>query len=360
MSSLIAGVCKIEEIQPHLNADRLEMARIRNWWCVVKKGEFIVGEKVVYIPPETVVPNEVAEAWGVARYCSVLPKLGDKTRPKGLRVRACRLRGVPSQGLILIPEDNSWELGHSVVEHYQLKKYEPPEPPNAGEALAAPANFVRYTNIEHIGNFPNTFQKGEEVVVDEKIHGTNARAGYIRNALQDNEMAFVAGSHRQLLKEISDKGMRSTYWITMTNEMRSLLQHLSGDTEKDVIVFCEIFGRKIQDMEYGMSDVGYRAYDIAIDGQYMDYDPKMALFEKFNIPVVPNLYRGPFSFSKMEELVDGDTQLCDPQKAGRFSGREGIVIRPVLEGIDSLIGRRILKMISVDYHERGGETTEYH
>ena len=355
-STLIADVCKIEEIQPHPDADRLELVRIKNWWCVVKRDLFLIGDKVVYIPPETVVPTAVAEAWGVVNYCSNLPKLGDGTQPDGVRVRAARLRGVASQGLILPLENKDWEVGHSVIEHYGLSKYEPPAPVNPGEAIPEPEMFHRFTDIENIGNFPDIFVDGEEVVVDEKIHGTNGRAAILNI---DGEMRFFCGGHKQCLKEISDDGKRCLYWAAMDNKMRSLLSKFSNNNQ-NIVVFVEVYGRKIQDMEYGMNQIGYRAYDMTVNGRYLDYEEKMAAFNEFGIEVAPLLYRGPFSMKKMQEIVDGPTQMCDPKNAGRFNGREGIVIRPIKEVRHPHIGRKILKMISVDYHERKGKKTEYH
>ena len=362
-SALIANVEKIEEIQPHSNADRMEMARVKNWWCVVKLNEFKVGDKIVYIPPETVVPRTVAESWGVANYCSKLPKQSDGTQSDDLRIRATRLRGVPSYGLILPLENPDWEVGHSVVEHYGLSKYDPPPPPNAGDVDREPPNFHRYTNIENIGNFPEIFEDGEEVVVDEKIHGMNGRTGLCFD--HEGNMLFMAGSHRQRLKEMNAAGIRSTFWTPMDERMKELLKKVSENETKNVITFVEVFGRKVQDMEYGMNAIGYRAYDISVNGMYVSYDEKVDLFKEFDIEVAPLLYRGPFSMAKMREIVDGPTTLCQPEKAGRFKGREGIVIRPVVETTHPLLsgggksGRKILKMISIDYHDRKGNKTEY-
>jgi RNA ligase (TIGR02306 family) len=355
-STLIADVCKIEEIEPHPDADRLELVRIKNWWCVVQRNMFLIGDKVVYIPPGTVVPTSVADKWGVTKYCSTLPKLGDGTRPDGVRVRTSKLRGVASQGLIIPLENKDWEIGHSVIEHYGLSKYEPPEPVNAGEAIPAPETFHRFTDIENIGNYTDVFIDGEEVVVDEKIHGTNGRTGIIQI---DGEMQLFCGGHNQCLKEISDSGKRCSYWTAMDEKMKNLLYKFSNN-HQNVIVFVEIYGRKIQDMEYGMNQIGYRAYDISVNARYLDYDEKMRAFNEFEIEVAPLLYRGPFSMRKMQELVDGPTKMCDPTNAGIFQGREGIVIRPVKETYNLKIGRKILKMISVDYDERKGKKTEFH
>jgi hypothetical protein len=188
------------------------------------------------------------------------------------------------------------------------------------------------------------------------VHNSNGRAGIIE---VDGEMKLFCGSHKQCLKEISDDGKQSLYWTAMDEKMKNLLYKFSTNNQ-NIVVFVEVYGRKIQDMEYGMNQIGYRAYDITVNGRYLDYEEKMAVFAEFGIEVAPLLYRGPFSMRKMQELVDGPTQMCDPTTAGRFSGREGVVIRPIKEVRHPHIGRKILKMISVDYHERKGKKTEFH
>jgi len=362
-STLIVEVDRIAEILPHPDPETvaLELARVKNWWCCIKKGSFSVGDACVYVPPGTVVPVEVTDKWGITNYTSSMPRLGDGTQPTSRRIRATRLRGTPSRGVILPVENPEWPVGHSVVEYYGLSKYEPVQI-NDGEAMPPVEEFHKYTDVESYGNFPNIFKEGEEVVVDEKIHGKNLRAGLVHDG---TDFVLMVGSHNQRMREISSKGVRSTFWTIMDEPMQNLLRHVSEqhkayERNANVVVFAELFGRKIQDMEYGRGDVGYRAYDISVNGEYLSYIEKNRLFVYFGIPVAPALYRGPFSDKKMQELVDGPTTMCDPKEAGRFCGREGIVIRPIVERIEPGFGRAILKLVSVDYENRKGDKTEYH
>ena len=61
--------------------------------------------------------------------------------------------------------------------------------------------------------------------------------------------------------------------------------------------------------------------------------------------------------------MSGPTTLCPPDRAGRFKGREGIVIVPVHERAVATEGhvfdRLILKAVSFEYLERKGGT-EFH
>jgi hypothetical protein len=48
MSTIKVEVCEILEIQPHGNADALELATVQGWQMCVKKGAHQPGDAVVY------------------------------------------------------------------------------------------------------------------------------------------------------------------------------------------------------------------------------------------------------------------------------------------------------------------------
>ena len=127
----------------------------------------------------------------------------------------------------------------------------------------------------------------------------------------------------------------------------------------------ELFGAGVQDLWYGLENgrFAFRAFDVAVDGRYVDFDVKLVLFERFGIECVPILFRGPFSRTAVEEHVGGPTTMCPLEKAGKFKGREGIVMTPTTErsgeAAEHQFSRVILKAISFEYLERKGGT-EYH
>jgi len=48
MTRKLAHIELIEEINPIPNADAIEVVSVLGWRCVAKKGEFSVGDKVIY------------------------------------------------------------------------------------------------------------------------------------------------------------------------------------------------------------------------------------------------------------------------------------------------------------------------
>jgi hypothetical protein len=160
---------------------------------------------------------------------------------------------------------------------------------------------------------------------------------------------------------------KSKYWTFFDDNIKSLLNYIKDNFEfkenkYSIMLYGEMFGATIQDMTYGLKDgLSFRAFDVAINNLYLDYDVKTELFNKFNVKIVPILYRGPMSAAKVVEYTSGPTTICKPEEAGKFKGREGIVISPVKEisFCPNIRGRKILKSVSVDYLTRKNGT-EFH
>ena len=115
----LATIETISEIRNHANADRLELAKVLGWQSVVKKGDFKVGDRVVFVVIDTVLPRC---AWSEFL---VNPKAPDAA----IRLRTIKLRGEYSQGLVLplsvLPEHvQGWQDGCDVGGELGIKKYE--------------------------------------------------------------------------------------------------------------------------------------------------------------------------------------------------------------------------------------------
>ena len=111
----MASIESISGIQPHPNADRLELAQIMGYTCVVPKGEFKVDDKVVFIRPDYVLPESQEWAAGFRKYAPT-------------RIRAIKLRGVFSEGLVVpldkLPKLDERRRNSSLDEQLGITKYE--------------------------------------------------------------------------------------------------------------------------------------------------------------------------------------------------------------------------------------------
>lgn len=336
MSSLIVSVTRISKVRPHPNADRLDIAEVLGWQVVVGRGEFRDGEKVVYFPPDTILPQDISDRFNVTKYL-----------PKG-RVRCASLRGESSFGLVVKPDDESWPEGTDVADHYRATKYEPPIRTGAGDAQDDHPLFHQYTDMEDLRNFPEAFKPGEEVVITEKIDGTNCRVGLV-------EGEFMAGSHTLRRKRPADDDKRTNlYWYPLLSieGVRTLLESYRSSARR-AILFGEVFGTKVQDFDYGRKNcIDFLAFDLSVDGRYLDYDEFRKAADGHGVQVVPVAYRGPFSLDVVREQAEATSTV------GGSRYREGVVVRPVVERMQEIgkhVHRAILKYKS-DKYLLGGHT----
>jgi RNA ligase (TIGR02306 family) len=341
MSETFTEIVEISTVRPHPNADRLEIANVKGATVVIQKGAFHPGEKAVWFPPNVVVPPKTAEALGVSKFLK-----------SGGVVSACRLRGQPSYGFLAPLRE--LPLGSNVDTAFGTAKYEPP-PCESAEYENDHPLFHRYTDIQNILRFPDAIPEGTLVRITEKIHGSNCRLGLIH--VGEGQTELMAGSNKKRLKYTDGWGSR--YWRPLADrKVQSLLRGLSADTspvQKSVIIFGELFGRGVQDMDYGVpGPTGFRVFDIAVNGAYLDWSYVEHLCDVFGVPTVPLLYSGPFLLDLIEKYTEGPTAVVEPnQVKANFKGREGIVITPLVEQhSDILGGRMILKSVSIDYLSR--------
>ena len=329
-SPLHVPVAVISQITPHPNADSLDLAQILGWQCVVGRGQFKEGDKVLFLPVDTVLSRDLSDAWGVTQYLN-----------KG-RIKATRLRGEPSFGLVmpcLLPE---WNVGDNVAERYAswVSKWEPPTRESQrgqGKFIdnpdAVPRNplFTEYTHIHNLRHYPEIFGEDELVVITEKLHGTNSRVGIV-------DGQWMAGSHHVQRGEGDE-----LYWSPRRhaeNLVSALAKH-----HRQVILFGEILGSAVQSLDYGYEGhAGYRAFDLMVDGRYLDYNTFYDLCALYSVKMVPVLaYGHRFDFDLVRTLSRGHTVL------GGDHLREGVVVKPLVERSDPRIGRVILKYVSDDF-----------
>ncbi len=358
MSEIKCEVLRLGTVKPHPTADRLEIAEVLGTQCIVPKGVFRTGMGVVWIPPGMLINAEAAEHLGVTEYLKSAKYPGDLVATN-CRVSACRLRGEVSYGIVTHAKFDMC-TGDNIDCLYGAVKYEPPATwgPNGpnkvrgfnGDAAPDYPEFHRYTDIENFYKYPDAFVEGTTVRITEKLHGTNCRLGLINHC---GEFSFMAGSHKVNWKQETAAGKTPLWWEYMTQDVMDLLSELA-DEKNSVILFGEIYGPGVQDLDYGQSEKSFRAFDISVNGQYLSYNKFRTVCAFYNIPTVPLLYEGPYSRAILERYTHGPTVVADAGVVkSKFKGREGVVVTALEETFsDRMRGRLILKSVSADYLDR--------
>jgi len=183
MSEFHPQIVKILNILNHENADNLEIAIVLgDYPVIIKKGQFKTGDLCSYICIDAMLD--------ITR-----PEFSFLDKP---RIRAKKLRGVYSQGL-LIEAPPGFNEGDSVIDHFGIKKFAYPEEMEdilgmseeerkkyylpkidaqflakirGGHQCSPPKGWSPvYYDLEALRKYSRAFQEGEEVVITEKIDG---------------------------------------------------------------------------------------------------------------------------------------------------------------------------------------------
>jgi len=363
MSKLIVEIVRMKSMEKIPTADTLLITQVKGWYCILKDdGTIKDGDLAVYIPIDSIVPNELADKYNL------------EYLKNGSRVRTVKLRGYISQGLVLpidcLP-DGDWKEGDDVAEVLGIKKWEPPsaawqQPAAKGKRTRSMKNnpnpdFRKYTDIDNIKNYPGIFNEGDEVVVTEKIHGTNFRVAYIKRYTKGvwskiiswllGKYQFLVGSHNVQIgegRECAFYGADVYSKIAKRYKLYDVMKENPG---------CELFGEiygvdsdtgaKIQDLTYGKPELDVVFFDLIKDGQYVPFDEFMNFCNRYSLPTVPLLFRGILTQGIIEACTAGESVLANINGAKQI--REGAVVKDPLETSHPRLGRKILKSISEDY-----------
>lgn len=369
---------EVVTIEPHPNADALEIASIQGFQAIVKKGQFESGQLVAYIPEAAIVPDDLLESMGLK---------GALHGPDKNRVKAIRLRGVVSQGLVY-PVREGWAEGQDVAEELGITKWDPcPALPDETEPRARRQKPLAkaYENTFSVGasrtirydieNYKahakrDILQDGELVTYTEKIHGSWVCFALLPKGMAHAEYGdFIVTSKGlaksgQALRPDVEGGRGNWYWraareLGVEARMRKVW---GGTCDLPVFLMGEVFGEGVQDLTYS-TPLTFRAFDIYIGNPSPDISPNEmgefcghytleTLLGLLELPRVPVLYCGPFSVESMRQYTRGTETVSG--KGAHI--REGIVVRPVNERTHPAVGRVIFKSVSEDYLLRKGGT----
>lgn len=348
--SFVVPVTRVRAIEPIANADAIELAVVGDYRSVVRKGQFRAGDIVVYLPEAAVLPEALLNELGL------VGKLAGSARN---RIKAIRLRGCLSQGILYDKVPVNATEGDCVAEALGVVKYEPPVPAHMTGDVANLFGLPIKYEIENFKSYPDVLLDGEGVEMTEKTHGTFTGIAVIPGLCHPE---MVGGDGLVYSKGMGAKGL---VFKDNDNNATNLYMQIAKTTRlhdairasfpgREVHVLGETYGSGIQDLHYGRKDRDFAAFDIWVDGKFLSRDAFAEAVDCLGIKRMPIVYRGPFSLAVMREHTDGKTVIGDGVHI-----REGIVIVPVVERRDENIGRVIVKSVSGDYLTRKGNITEF-
>lgn len=319
----LASIQKIKKIEPIPNADKLELAHILGWKVVVKKGEFEVGDHVVYIEVDSILPER--------------PEF-EFLRDYGFRIRTIKLRGQISQGiafpLSILPEDKEYNIGDDVTDLLGINKYEPPIPIQlSGEVVGPFPEFIPKTDEVRIQTIPEILEKykGEIYYITEKIDGTSGTY-YLR------DKKFGVCSRNQNIQEDET----NLFWIIAREKG---IENILRNYEKNIAIQGEVIGPKVQSNKYKLESHQlfiFNIFDIETQN-YLEFkrfkDISHSLGFK-SVPILDEEYTLNDTVDSLVELAKGKSKL-NPDLP-----REGIILRTIKEITDPEYGRISFKVLN--------------
>lgn len=286
----------ITNVRPAKNSDFLDTITFKEiaWNVISQRGTHEVGERVLFIPPESVLPFELSEELDITRILS-----------KG-KVRVAKLRGNRSEGLIVDLEKIEPYLP------YIMKWEDPPSTKMRGQRLPSKGvspDFERFYDMPNILNEPDLFTPGEKVCIGEKIHGVNSRTGFLKHPATEEYQLHV-GSHNVALRE--KKG--NLFWDTIRLEIADKLP-------EGILFFSEIFGSGVQKrFHYDRKHPDILIFAAMEKGVYFARPEFESICERNGLPYVKTDIVTFKSIEQIRELADMPSGLT------KSHVREGIVI----------------------------------
>lgn len=382
MGRKLASVQKIKAIKPIEGADRIEVVRVLNWDCVTKKGEYQVGDKVIYFEIDSLLPDIPMLEW--LRGSSWSQKLNK------YKISTHKFRNQISQGLVIpikdfpefikqvaasldptlvtkidkleITEPEDLEEGLDLTEALNIEKYEPPV-----------SNGALGEIINHEWYIPKTDEERIQVCAEDvlpaylqspywyatiKLDGCSCTAGLFNDA-------FLIGGRNQFYK---DENMYTTTVKKYISEEK--LKEYKDRTGVYVALQGELCGPGIQSNKLGLTEKDWFIFNVFVSttGENDSYTKcellsAEAICEDLGLKMVPRVeHKDRFPFetyvekgSSIDEIVEDLLKYVDNFKYRTYFGdaapsqiAEGVVFR-----MNDMTNS--FKVVSNKYLLKGGE-----
>lgn len=339
----LASLRRISDIRPIDNADFIEVCVVDGWEVVTKKGQFNIGDLIVYIEIDSKVPeNDDFEF----------------LRDRGFNVKTIKLRKQVSQGLIMptgiLPFD-VYQEGDDVTDKLGITKIETKSDIEANKVSIQKTpkwfrklmrfvwfrkligdrhlaklskkslfpDWIKKTDEERVQNIPRLYNEMHEdykmFTITEKLDGQSATYGLKKGFFRDE---FVVCS-RNIKRPHNDN---SSFWqINDQHGMMAVLKSMANQYSKQNIVLQgEVIGQGIQGNKYNKVGYEFYAFNLIIDGHKVNYLTMESILDRYGIKCVPLIDDKFLLPGTINEIVDYATRKSLVNKS---INQEGIVAR---------------------------------
>jgi hypothetical protein len=348
----LASVQIISNIEPIENADMIEKATVLGWEVVIaKKDNFKIGDKVIYIEVDSVMPEKPEYEF---------------LRSRKFRIRTIKLKGQVSQGLILplansLAVKTSVEVGQDVTESLGIEKYLSPserdEAANQEQLIKLEKSrlkkfMMRYSWFRRLfltekqkGGFPYWVSKTDEERIQnipQVIEQFKDHVVYVTEKVDYQSVTFTGKMIKKYKflpfkkykfvvcsRNMTTNNKKSLYWqIAEKYNIENILKQ-----NPNITIQGEQGSPKIQGNKYGIIAPTFWVFNIInhATGQYFDYLQMFNFCKKHNLQTVPLM-----GFYKLHEIGHSVPELVQFSKGKSVINtsihREGVVVRSIVNG----------------------------
>jgi RNA ligase (TIGR02306 family) len=308
----LATIQTIQKIESIPDSDFLELAHIMGWRCVVKKGEFSIGDCAVYFEVDSFLP--IDDRYEFLRKTSYRK---NDDNGEGFRIKTLRLRGQLSQGLLLpfdaFPELSKYAEGDDVTDILGVKKWYMPEVASGSGTM--------------VGKRPYGIPASDEIRIQsalELLETLNGLPYYITTKMDgtscivyciDGKVGCCSRNYE--IKDEED----ALYWVPVYKYgLKEKLLSLS----RNVVLTGELCGPGIQKNKLRLPECEWYVFDCKYtdEDRYISYREMVDFCDAISVPTVPLEEEGADFGYDLSELLD--------KAKGKYpSGldKEGIVVR---------------------------------
>ena len=338
----LASMQRIWQIAPIEGADRIELANVLGWQCVVNKGQFQPMELAVYFEIDSFLP--IRDEFEFMRTSSYRKT---DIMGEGFRLRTMRFRGQISQGLLLpisqfpeIPADV--ELGTDVTEILGVRKWEIEEKVTTGGTVIGTLPIdVPHTDETRVQAEPDLIGDfaGLEYYITTKMDGSS-------HSVSLDEEGFHVTGHNY---EYKDDGKSAFYDLVKREDIESRLRKYYEENGLHLLTIQgELCAPGIHQNRLKLARPEWYVFTIRIDGKRVGLKKMQEICEALNLQMVPVEEIGTDLTSKYP-TVEALLERADGEypKGGK---KEGIVIRPTEPVFSERIGAALsMKVVSNKY-----------
>jgi len=346
MDRKLASIQIIKDLKPIEGKDRILQATVLGWTLIVGKDDFKIGDKCIYIEPDSVLDAN--------------NPIFDQARKRSNRVKTIKLGGIYSQGiaypLSILPE-NDWQEGDDVSSILHITKYDE----YAGDDIEVSVSkkpkynwfqrlwyrifgfpqrkkggfttLVSKTDETRIQNIPEVLQYKEPISISEKVDGMSCTATI--------EGTFLGHKFNLYSRNLHLEKDGSKYWqaieiYDLEERMELMMNELNVPW---LAIQGEVAGPAIQKNPLQLKDIDFFIFNIITPNGRFGNKEMVELCYRYGLTTVPIISYDYILPDTVEEVLKYATgpSMVNPQVM-----REGIVCR-------SLDGKKSFKAVSPEY-----------